>query len=79
MLMHEKTCVIPILCIFKTTINSYQTVNMLLSCATQLTTDVNDCAKILDNKGWVDTFILDFEKALDTPSHELLKGDILKF
>ena len=27
--------------------------------------------KILDNKGQVDTFILDFEKAFDTPPHEL--------
>ena len=27
----------------------------------------------LDNGGQVDTFILDFEKAFDTPPHELLK------
>ena len=32
---------------------------------------INDWAKILDNKGQVDTFILDFEKAFDTPPHEL--------
>ena len=37
---------------------------------TQLTTVINDWAKILDNRGQVDTFILDFEKAFDTPSHE---------
>ena len=37
------------------------------SCKTQLTTVINDWAKILDNRGQVDTFILDFEKAFDTP------------
>ena len=37
------------------------------SCETQLTTVINDWAKILDNKGPVDTFILDFEKTFDTP------------
>ena len=37
------------------------------SCETQLATVINDWAKILDNKGQVDTFILDFEKAFDTP------------
>ena len=40
------------------------------SCETQLTTVINDWAKILDNGGQVDTFILDFEKAFGTPSHE---------
>ena len=35
---------------------------------------INDWAKILDNKGQVDTFILDFEKAFDTPPYELLKS-----
>ena len=39
------------------------------SCETQLTTVINDWAKILDNGGQVDTFILDFEKAFDTPPH----------
>ena len=29
---------------------------------TQLATVINDWAKILDNRGQVDTFILDFEK-----------------
>ena len=43
------------------------------SCETQLITVINDWAKILDNGGQVDTFILDFEKAFNTPPHELLK------
>ena len=38
------------------------------SCETQLITVIDDWAKILDNQGHVDTFILDFEKAFDTPS-----------
>ena len=32
--------------------------------------DPDDWAKILDNGGQVDTFILDFEKTFDTPPHE---------
>ena len=32
------------------------------SCETQLTTVINDWAKILDNGGQVDTFILDLRK-----------------
>ena len=44
------------------------------SCETQLTMVINDWAKILDNGGQVDTFILDFKKAFDTPLHELLKS-----
>ena len=40
---------------------------------TQLITVINDWAKILDAGGQVDTCILDFEKAFDTPPHELLK------
>ena len=31
-------------------------------------TVIDDWAKVLDNQGQVDTFILDFEKAFDTPS-----------
>ena len=46
------------------------------SCETQLTTVINDWAKILDNGGQVDTFILDFEKVFDTPPHELLKSKL---
>ena len=49
------------------------------SCATQLATVINDWAKILDNKGQVDTFILDFEKAFDTPPHELLKSKLFSY
>ena len=49
------------------------------SCETQLTTVINDWAKILDNKGQVDTFILDFEKAFDTPRHELLKSKLFSY
>ena len=40
------------------------------SCETQLTTLINDWATILDKRGQVGTFILDFEKAFDTPPHE---------
>ena len=46
---------------------------------TQLTTVINDWAKILDNRGQVDTFILDFEKAFDTPPHELLKSKLFGY
>ena len=50
-----------------------------LSCETQLTTVINDWAKILDKKGQVDTFVLDFEKAFDTPPHELLKSKLFSY
>ena len=43
------------------------------SCDTQLITVIDDWVKILDKGGQVDTFILDFEKAFDTPPYELLK------
>ena len=49
------------------------------SCETQLTTVINDWAKILDNRGQVDTFILDFEKAFDTPPHEILKNKLFSY
>ena len=50
------------------------------SCETQLATVINDWAKILDNKGQVDTFILDFENAFDTPPpHELLKSKLFSY
>ena len=49
------------------------------SCETQLATMMNDWTKVLDNKGQVDTFILDFEKAFDTPPHELLKSKLFSY
>ena len=49
------------------------------SCETQLTTVINDWAKIFDNRGQVDTFILDFEKAFDTLPHELLKSKLFSY
>ena len=49
------------------------------SCETQLTMVINDWAKILDNRGQVDTFILDFEKAFDTHPHELLKSKLFSY
>ena len=49
------------------------------SCETQLTTVINDWTKILDKKGQVDTFILDFEKAFDTPPHELLTSKLFSY
>ena len=33
----------------------------------------------MDNRGQVDTFILDFEKAFDTPLHELLKSKLFSY
>ena len=32
-----------------------------------------------DNRGQVDTFILDFEKAFDTLPHELLKSKLFSY
>ena len=49
------------------------------SCETQLITVINDWAKILDKKGQVDTFILDFEKAFDTLPHKLLKSKLFSY
>ena len=46
------------------------------SCETQMTTVINDWAKILANGGQVDTFILYSEKAFDNPPHELLKSKL---
>ena len=46
------------------------------SCETQLATVINDWARLLDNKGQVDTFILDSEKAFGTAPHELLKSKL---
>ena len=49
------------------------------SCETQLTTVINDCAKLLDNRGQADTFRLDFEKAFGTPPHELIKSKLFSY
>ena len=52
------------------------------SCETRLTwltTVITDWAKLLDNRGQVDTFILDFEKAFDTPPYELLKSKLFSY
>ena len=49
------------------------------SCETQLATVIDDWANILDNQGQVDIFILDFEKAFDTPPHELLKSKLFSY
>ena len=51
--------------------------NMWHSCEIQLATVINDWANILDNKGQVDTFILDFEKAFDTPHMNSLRLNCL--
>ena len=44
-----------------------------------MTTVVNDWAKILATRGQVDTFILDFDKAFDTPPQELLKSKLCSY
>ena len=50
------------------------------SCETQLATVIDDWAKILDNQGQVDTFILNFDKKnFDTPPHELLKSKLFSY
>ena len=49
------------------------------SCETQLTTVINEWAKILAKRGQVDTFIVEFEKAFDTPPHELLKSKLFSY
>ena len=47
------------------------------SCETQLTTVIDDWAKILDKQGQVDTFILVFENEFDTPLMNYLKANYL--
>ena len=47
------------------------------SCETQLTTVINDWAELLDSKGQVSTFILDFEKAFDSSLMNSLKANCL--
>ena len=64
-------------------ISSCPTDNMHLgkkhSCETQLISVINDWVKILDKGGQIDTFLLDFEKAFDTLSHELLKSKLFGY
>ena len=38
---------------------------------------INDWAKIQDNRGQVDTFVFDFEKAFDTPHMNSQKANCL--
>ena len=45
------------------------------SCGTQLITVIDDWTKLLDNQGQVDTFILEFEKAFDTPLMNFSKAN----
>ena len=47
------------------------------SCETHLTRIINVWAKLLDNRGQIGTFILDFEKAFDTSPHKHLKANCL--
>ena len=47
------------------------------SCETQLTGVIDDWAKLLDNHGQVDTSILEFEKAFETPLMNFLKANCL--
>ena len=49
------------------------------NCETQLTTVINDWTKLFDNRRQVDTVILDFEKAFDTPPHEHLKSKLFSY
>ena len=47
------------------------------SCETQWITVINDWAKFLDKDRQVDTFILDFEKAFDTPLMNYLNSSCM--
>ena len=47
------------------------------SLETQLTTVIDDWAKVLDNHDHVDTFIFDLGKAFDTPRMHFLKTNYL--
>ena len=58
-------------------INYCQIGNMHSGKETQLTTVINDWAKILDNREQVDIFILDFKKAFDIPLMNSLKANCL--
>ena len=58
---------------------NFRTIRKGHSCETLLTTVIIDWAKILDNRGQVDTFILDFKKAFDTLPHEVLKSNLFSY
>ena len=60
-------------------ISSCPTGNMHLEKDTIVTTVINDWVKILDKGGQANIFILDFEKAFDTPPHELLKSKLFGY
>ena len=47
------------------------------NCETQLTIVINNWAKILDNGGQVDTFIIYFKKAFDTGRMSSLRANCL--
>ena len=49
------------------------------SCETQLCTVIDDWSKNLDRGERVDIFIMDLEKAFDTPPHELLKAKLYRY
>ena len=46
---------------------------------TQFTTVIGEWAKVLKNHGQVDTLLLDFEKAFDTPPHEIIKSKLFSY
>ena len=49
------------------------------SCETQLLLTANDWAKAIDEGKQTDMFIMDFEKAFDTPPHELITAKLRSF
>ena len=56
-----------------------QVIYLYLQVSKNFVSYTHNWAKILDNKGQEDTFILDFEKAFDTPPHELLKSKLFSY
>ena len=49
------------------------------SCETLLTTVINEWAKVMGNRGQVDTFILFFKEAFDTPTRALIKRKLFSY
>lgn len=49
------------------------------SCETQLCTVIDDWSHSLDKQNEIDVFIMDLEKAFDTPPHELLKAKLRSY